>query len=143
MPLAAVAAGSSPVVPVSTMCVMAASPKQTNARTPLAKRRVKLGMTQDDMVAATGIPRTTYKKLEKGGYLKPPVQHLTNCAIVLGCSLGDLCPREWHVFNPDSPEPDDPSIFWNVRARREERRRQQAEAMEQAAAAEFEAELGL
>ena len=99
--------------------------KQTKVRTPLAEARVRRGMTQTEVAAAAGMSRTTYNKLERGGYDDPPLRYLNNCAIVLGVDrVEDLFEprwREWYQALPgDPPAPEDPSALWRVPGRQRE-----------------------
>jgi hypothetical protein len=61
------------------------------------------------MWEATGIGRGSYLWLEHGGHRTPPLRHLANCAIVLGCKLEDLIEPEWRRWQqfdggPVAPE---------------------------------------
>jgi len=79
--------------------------------------RVRRGMTQQEMWQATGISRTSYIRLEHGGYRNPPLRSLSNCAIVLGCQLEDLIEakwREWLDFSADAPRPAQPPAAWHT-----------------------------
>jgi transcriptional regulator with XRE-family HTH domain len=81
----------------------------------LAAWRVKRGVTQAEMAAATGIPLSTYWRLERRRLWNPPIRHLTNCAIVLGCELEDLIEddmRTWKWSRAAPDEPPDPSALW-------------------------------
>lgn len=76
--------------------------KQQPPKTKLARWRLKRGATQMDIVRDTGIPLSTYQRLEAGDYQRPPVQALVNCAIVLEVELTDLLEEKflcWHVFH--------------------------------------------
>lgn len=63
------------------------------------------------MVRDTGIPMSTYQRIERGDYERPPLQALMNCAIVLDVELKELLEdrfTEWTVFRPaaaSTPEP--------------------------------------
>lgn len=84
--------------------------------TKLAAWRVKRGVTQKEMAEATGIPLSTYWRLERGRVWSPPVRYLTNCAIALGCELDDLIEgdvHEWYRITRSTPDdPPDPEVFW-------------------------------
>lgn len=91
--------------------------KQTKVRTPLAEARVRRGLTQTEVAAAAGMSRTTYNKLERGGFEAPPLRYLNNCAVVLGVArVEDLFEprwRDWYQPQPgDPPAPEDPSKLW-------------------------------
>jgi transcriptional regulator with XRE-family HTH domain len=93
--------------------------KQTKVRTPLAEARVRRGMTQTEVAAAAGMSRTTYNKLERGGFEDPPLRYLNNCAIVLGVArveeLFEPRWREWFQPLPGDPSaPEDPSSLWRA-----------------------------
>ena len=57
--------------------------KQGKPRTNLAKWRLERRASQPGMVRDTGIPMSTYQRLEAGGYERLPYQALYNCAAVL------------------------------------------------------------
>ena len=90
---------------------------QTKVQTRLAERRVKQGMTRQEMWQRTGISRTSYLRLErKDGYRNPPLRYLSNCAIVLGCELEDLVEpkwRTWELFDHARPAPANPAKLWH------------------------------
>jgi transcriptional regulator with XRE-family HTH domain len=84
-------------------------------RTKLRTWREQRGLSQDDMVAATGIGRATYQRIELGRWDNPPLRYLVNCAIVLGCDYTDLVEDEWRAwkaFDQRKPRPKDPSRLW-------------------------------
>ncbi len=62
------------------------------------------------MVELTGIPLTTYRRLERGksGDLdNPPLRYLINCALVLQMMIEEVFPvalDEWTVFDERAPE---------------------------------------
>jgi transcriptional regulator with XRE-family HTH domain len=90
---------------------------QTKPRTKLARWRLKRKLTQADMVRWTGVPLSTYQRLEHGNYQRPQVQALANCAIVLDCSLEDLLEERflrWTVFHPDAASPPKTPV-WQTR----------------------------
>jgi transcriptional regulator with XRE-family HTH domain len=93
--------------------------EQTKPRTALARWRVKRGVTQSEMAAATGLSRTTYIKLEHGRFENPPIRYLANCALALGCEIDDLIEtqwREWLAFDEaDAPRPPDQRVLWRER----------------------------
>jgi transcriptional regulator with XRE-family HTH domain len=81
--------------------------KQQQPRTKLARWRLNRGATQMDMVRDTGIPLSTYQRLEAGDYQRPPLQALVNCSKVLEVELADLLEDtflRWHVFNHSAPK---------------------------------------
>jgi transcriptional regulator with XRE-family HTH domain len=47
------------------------------------------------MAEATGLGRSTYWRLESGGYVNPPLRYLVNCAIVLDVDLAELIEPSW------------------------------------------------
>ena len=65
------------------------------------------------MADATGISPTNYRSLERGAYKNAHVSHLMNCAMVLGCRLDDLVPREWEVISWKAPKAPNPELLWN------------------------------
>lgn len=86
--------------------------KQLPPRTKLAAWRIKRGASQPDMVKDTGIPISTYQRLEVGNYQRLPYQQLVNCAKVLKVDVDELIEdrfKEWTVFDgavrkpPNSP----------------------------------------
>lgn len=86
--------------------------EQTKVRTRLGEWRVKRGMTQQEMVDATGISRTTYIAMEAGTEQDPSLRRLVNCAVVLGVELEELIEpewREWFGFHHRAMEPPAPT----------------------------------
>lgn len=91
--------------------------EQTQARTPLARMRLKRGVTQKQMWEATGISRSAYMRMERGTHPNPPIRYVANCAIALGCDIEDLIQdewREWWVRAPghEPAAPPDRREFW-------------------------------
>ena len=60
------------------------------AETKLARIRLASGLTQRDLIEATGMSRSLYWRLERGRIANPPLRHLTNCALVLGVPVEAL-----------------------------------------------------
>jgi transcriptional regulator with XRE-family HTH domain len=94
------------------------------AETRLARVRLASGLTQRDLVEATGMSRSVYWRLERGRIDNPPLRHLTNCALVLGVPVEELIEDEWRTtwlqLSPGGPsEPPDPK---ELRRRSHERR---------------------
>lgn len=85
-----------------------ADPHRTRARTRLAELRLWRGLTQEHMVAFTGLSYNTYVELERGNLPNPRIAQLANCALVLQVPLECVIEpawREWHEFKDDAPEP--------------------------------------
>ena len=80
----------------------------TKPETKLARARVAAQISQAEMVAATGMSRSVYWRLERGRIANPPLRHLTNCALVLGVPVEELIEEEWLTtwlqLAPDGPE---------------------------------------
>jgi transcriptional regulator with XRE-family HTH domain len=85
----------------------------TWARSNLAKARIASGLDQKTMAEKTGIPLSTYRRLERGKQKpddldNPPIRYLINCALVLHMSLEEVSPvalDEWTVFDVEAAEP--------------------------------------
>lgn len=97
-----------------------ASTERTIARTRLAEARLERGLTQREVAAFTGIPLSSYRRLERGGNLNPPLRWLVNCQLALALdTLGDVMEEEWFDWlqlSASAPDrPPDPRI---IRARR-------------------------
>jgi transcriptional regulator with XRE-family HTH domain len=95
--------------------------EQTKVRTRLARMRLRRGMTQREVWEATGIGRGSYLYLEHGGHRSPPLRHLSNCAIILGCKLEDLIEPEWRRWlqlDDAAPRPKHPEQLWKRGRRR-------------------------
>src|SRR4051812_29600868 len=73
----------------------AARRKSSKLSTKLAAVRLRRGMTQREIAAASGISYPTYQRLERGEIDNPPLRYLTNCAVVLGVRVGDLIEDAW------------------------------------------------
>jgi transcriptional regulator with XRE-family HTH domain len=86
--------------------------------TKLAEIRRSRGISQDRLAALIGISGTTYREMETGKNLNPPIGYLANCALVLGCELEDLIDeryRGWFKRHPDMPgPPENPQAYWNT-----------------------------
>lgn len=79
--------------------------------------RDKRGMTQEQMLSATGITERQYRRLELDKMKPPRLDYLVNCAIVLGCEVTELIePRwlQWHEFVTGLKAPARPSDLWKV-----------------------------
>lgn len=77
-------------------------------RTKLATWRLKRGASQPDMVRDTGIPMSTYQRIEAGSYDRLPWQQLYNCAIVLDVEVDELIEdrfKRWTVFDAGAKRP--------------------------------------
>ena len=82
--------------------------KQGKPRTKLADWRLKRGANQPGMVRDTGIPLSTYQRMEAGDYERPPYQALYNCAIVLQVEIDELIEdkyKTWTVFQAGAAAP--------------------------------------
>ena len=93
--------------------------EQTKVETKLAAARVLRGMTQAEVAAATGIPLSTYWKLERDEIKNPGIRDLANCAIVLGCKLEELIDDGWTdwwygpiYYRPRPAPPAAPKHLW-------------------------------
>jgi transcriptional regulator with XRE-family HTH domain len=87
---------------------------QTRIETRLAAWRVRRGITQAELAAATGLSLATYRRLERG-MANPPVRYLANCALALGCPLEDLLEdehRTWLIMDLRAATPPAPEGFW-------------------------------
>ena len=81
---------------------------QGDAKTKLTKWRIERGLSQPQMVQFTGIPISSYQRLEEGNYVRFPYQQLRNCATVLGVELDELIEdrfKGWTVFSEFAKEP--------------------------------------
>lgn len=63
--------------------------------TRLALERARAGVSQADLAYVTGIPLTTYRRLERGKMPNPPIRYLTNIALALDVPLFDICEDGW------------------------------------------------
>lgn len=63
--------------------------------TRLAIERVRAGITQAELARVSGVPLTTYRRLERGEMWNPPIRYLTNIALTLDVDLLDICEDEW------------------------------------------------
>ncbi|HEY8338394.1 MAG TPA: helix-turn-helix transcriptional regulator [Egibacteraceae bacterium] len=88
---------------------------RSNATTRLAVWRLRRGVTQRRLAEATGIPLTTYRRLERGELSDPSLRALVNCALALGVDVTDLLEEDWLRWRaPDDerPEPPSPRQLW-------------------------------
>jgi transcriptional regulator with XRE-family HTH domain len=69
--------------------------QQAKATTRLARWRIERGIMQKDLAAAIGLSLTTYRELETGAMVNPPLRYLTNAAIALDVELAELIEPEW------------------------------------------------
>lgn len=82
--------------------------KQGKPRTKLAKWRLERGASQPGMVRDTGIPMSTYQRIEAGDYERLPYQALYNCALVLQVGIDELIDdrfKRWTVFHSGAEQP--------------------------------------
>lgn len=82
--------------------------KQGPPQSKLEEWRLKRGLSQPEMVHYTGIPMSTYQRLEDVSYERLPYEKLQNCAIVLGVKLDALIEdgfKGWTVFSADAKDP--------------------------------------
>lgn len=68
--------------------------------TNIQRRRVELGLTQEDVAYAAGITRYTFQKFEKGESMpgtpsNPSLRNIMAIAQVLGVRLDELVPGSW------------------------------------------------
>lgn len=64
------------------------APRRTN-NSPIAKRRIELGMTQQQLAEKVGCYAKDVSRWEKGVFM-PHVETMLKIAAVLGCSIDDL-----------------------------------------------------
>jgi len=93
-----------------------ASRRRTLHKTKLAEARLARDLTQAQVAHFTGIPLTTYRKLERGDNKNPPLRWLVNLQHVLVLDdVRDLIEDEWLEFKqlrPKAPKrPPDPNII--------------------------------
>lgn len=82
--------------------------KQGPPHSKLEAWRLKRGLSQPEMVKHTGIPITTYQRLEEAEYKTLPYEKLVNCSIVLGVKLDELIEdrfKGWTVFSAKAKVP--------------------------------------
>lgn len=75
--------------------------------TRLADLRVRLGITQTELAAASGVGLRAIQEIERGEIRNPRIRYLTNIAMVLGLDLEDVCEPEWldwTVFRRGGPQ---------------------------------------
>ena len=85
--------------------------KQGPAQSRLEAWRLKRGLSQPEMVKHTGIPISTYQRLEEAGYKRLPYQQSVNCSMVLGVKVDELIEDEfkgWTVYSADAKKPPSP-----------------------------------
>ena len=97
-----------------------ASSERTQTRTKIAAKRLERGLTQKEVAYFSGIPLTSYRRLERGQNPNPPLRWLVNCQHALALEdLRDVLEDDWLGFfqlGPGKPDqPPDPMI---IRARR-------------------------
>jgi transcriptional regulator with XRE-family HTH domain len=78
-------------------------PKQA-PKTRLAARRQQLKVSQAKVAELSGLSLRTIQRLERGEIDNPPIRYLTNLALVLDCSLRDVCEDEWLSWTPFSAD---------------------------------------
>ena len=69
---------------------------------------MKRGLNQRQMHEFTGVPLSSYQRLEAGKYVRVPYEQLKNCAIVLELDVEELLEERykgWTVFSGDAKEP--------------------------------------
>lgn len=64
------------------------APRRTNS-SPIAKRRIELGMTQQQLAEKVGCYAKDVSRWENGVFM-PHVETMLKIATVLGCSIDDL-----------------------------------------------------
>lgn len=113
-----VAAGVARVVSRLPWQLVSVSRVSEGSLTRLAEVRRSRGISQDRLAALIGISGTTYREIETGRNLNPPIGYLANRTLVLGCELEELIDpryRAWYRRHPGMPgPPDDPSVHWNT-----------------------------
>jgi hypothetical protein len=77
----------------------------TRPESNLARLRVERGLTQEAMVLRTGLPTTTYWRLERKRISNPAVGYLAVCASALQVELIDLLEPEYLSWRPRSSSP--------------------------------------
>ena len=65
------------------------------AETQIARRRVRLGLTQVELAKEMSISVPTLRRLERSQLASPPLYYLVNAAEVLGCHWHELVEPEW------------------------------------------------
>lgn len=94
---------------------MAGEQDASRAATPLRALRVARGISQERMATAIGISLATYRRLESGRMINPPLRYLVNAALVLAVELDDVVDpkwRTWLTFDARSPGPPAPEDLW-------------------------------
>lgn len=71
----------------------------------LSDLRIRAGLSQAEMVERTGIPSTTYWRLERKRIPNPQVGHLAACARVFGVPLEDVIEPEYLEWRPREKQP--------------------------------------
>jgi len=72
-----------------------ADPERSKLRTKLARKRAECNLTQRELARLTGIGLSQLQDLERGNRWNPGIRWLTNCALVLECSIEEICEDEW------------------------------------------------
>ena len=89
--------------------------RRSNAETKLARRRLELDISQEELAAAVGMSVTTYRRLEHDQLTDIPLRALNNCALALGVELEDIIEdswREWADFDKRRPRAPKPEELW-------------------------------
>lgn len=86
-------------------------------KTKLHFERVAAGHTQAYMSENTGIPLRTYRRLENGELVNPPIRYLVNCAIALNVPLEDVCEDEWLRWTRFARQADTPNRALRIQGR--------------------------
>jgi transcriptional regulator with XRE-family HTH domain len=87
--------------------------RATKGETKLADRRLRAGLTQEEMAALTGISLAHYRRLERGQITNPPLRFLVNCALVLRVDLFDVIDDQWLEWMPfDQRNAGPPELPW-------------------------------
>jgi transcriptional regulator with XRE-family HTH domain len=89
--------------------------RRSNAQTKLARRRLELDVSQEELAAAVGMSATTYRRLEHNQLTDIPLRALNNCALALGVELEDIVEdqwREWAPFDQRRLKPPKPKDLW-------------------------------
>jgi transcriptional regulator with XRE-family HTH domain len=96
-----------PIPSASSVAIIAAVPRRRTAptplaKTPLAKARLKAGITQEQMAAWVGISLRNYRRLEQGTRFMerdypafPSLSLFVNCALVLRVPFDEVAPPNW------------------------------------------------
>jgi transcriptional regulator with XRE-family HTH domain len=93
----------------------------TKAETRLAQVRLRRGVSQEELAAATGLSLSAYVRLERGRVRNPSLAKLANCALALGVPIQHVIDPAWTGWTtfPGGPTaPPDRLALWR-RAPRE------------------------